>query len=567
VAQRVRYDETDGVLHAFTDVAVKGSKFFVEPATVPADAAAVVVETELDLAEDARVEGAVFELAASPGGPTTIDSVAQVRPANARTAGSTACTVDFGRLVTVGGLRLRTASGSAPAISAVHRWTGTDWACLSGGTAFAETAAERLLVESTSETDADELAAGLVSAWEVELPAVPGGLELLVDGVSVWFERQGSSSGTIPPAVTGGGVAYAVDRTEVVREAFARAVASEGRRKVAVALRAAVPGDLRLVSDLTVLRVHTVAFPPDGLATTRQLPAEGPATFDVTPPAGAAEVREVALTVRGSFGPERVQPAAGPDLEPEVVLALEPGRPVLVGLPAVLAQRLGELTGVRLRLAPVVGGSGGELAGGLLADTGGRPGAALPGAELTPITVSGGPTGGDWFTLPLASPVRLPPAPAPAPGQPPEPAPAEAPGTRVAAWLELQLSYGALECALTRADVVDPVAPGAPLLRRLPGGGMTPLSVLPDFGELRAAVRLVGRPDRDRPVPAVTLEVERGGASIGADPTGDDLAVTLGLTEPVHPADGPVLLTALAAAPGSLTVDTVRVAYTEGAAS
>jgi hypothetical protein len=563
VAQRVRYDETGGVLHAFTDVAVKGSMLLVEPATVPADAAAVVVETELDLAEDARVEAAVFEVVASPGGPTTVDSVAQVRPANARTAGSTACTVDFGRLVTVGGLHLRTTSSPAPAISTVYRWTGTDWASMTGGTAFAETATERLLVESASETDADELAAGLISGWEVELPAMPSGLELLVDGVSVWFERQGSSSGTIPPAATSGGVAYAVDRTEVVRAAFARAVASEGRRKVAVALRAAVPGDLRLVSNLSTLRVHTVAFPPDGLATTRQLPAEGPVSFDVTPPAGAADVREVALTVRGSFGPERVQPAAGPDLEPEVVLAFEPGRPVLVGLPAVLAQRLGELSGVRLRLAPVAGGSGGALGGGLLAAAGSRPGAALPGTELTTVTIPGSPAGGDWFTLPFASSVRLPPPPL----GPPPPPPAEASGTGVAAWLELQLSYGALECALTRAGLEDPVAPGAPLLRRLPGGGTAALTLLPDFGELRAAVRLVGRADRDRPVPAVALEVERGGASIGVDPTGDDLAVTLGLAEPVHPADGPVLLSALATAPGSLTVDTVRVAYTEGGAS
>ena len=282
-------------------------------------------------------------------------------------------------------------------------------------------------------------------------------------------------------------------------------------------------------------------------------------SFDVTPPAGAADVREVALTVRGSFGPERVQPAVGPALEPEVLLALEPGRQVLVGLPAVLAGRLGQLTGVRLWLAPAAGGSGGELAGGLLADAGGRPGEPLPGAELAPVTVPPSPAGGDWLTLPFAAPVELPVAAAGHLGDRPRPA--------VAAWLELQLSYGAVECALTRADPGDPVAPGAPVLRRLPGGGTAELTVLPDFGVLRAAVRLAGLPDRDRPVPAVVLEVERGGASLGADPTGDDLVVTLGLAEPVLPADGPVLLTALAAAPGSLTVDTVRVAYTEGAAT
>ena len=268
VAQSARYAESDGLLHVFTDVKAEATRHVV----VPADAAALVVETELDLAEDARVELAVFELTAGPAGPTTIDSVAQVRAANSVTDAASACTVDFGRLVTVGGFQPRILP--APEISAVHRWNGSTWTVLPGGTAFAEIAADRLLVES-AEGSADELVAGLVAAWEVELPALPGVLELLVDGTTVWFERQGSSSGTVPPAAAGGEVAYMVDRTDAVREAFERAVPSGGRKKVAVALRAAVPGQLRLAPTLSTLRVHTVAFPPDGLATTGSCPPRG----------------------------------------------------------------------------------------------------------------------------------------------------------------------------------------------------------------------------------------------------------------------------------------------------
>jgi hypothetical protein len=305
-----------------------------------------------------------------------------------------------------------------------------------------------------------------------------------------------------------------------------------------------------------VLRVHNVAFPPEGLTRTVDVPEEGLLEFDVTPPPSAVEVRSVELVVRGSFGPDRIQPAVGPDIEPDARLALGPDRTLLAGFPALLATAFGLLTGLRVHLT-ATGAGGGVLAARLLADVAGKPGAIVPGATFTPFTVTAGGSG--WVTLTLSQPL-----------DPTDLTIANPVG--VAGWLELQLSDGEVELALTRAapDVAE--APGAPLLRRLPGGGAAELTTIDGLSPLFLALRLVGRPGSSGLLPVAGFSVVAGAvgsatgplAGVGVDPGAEDIEIAIPLDPPVD-ATGATRLTALVCAPGSLTLDTVRVLYAEGA--
>lgn len=556
-----------------------GTGHVVQPFVLPttsASKAATEIFTDLTFPADARVETAVFDLAAEAVPSAELSSVATVRVATADDESTVAAAVDFGRLVTVSGVFAHGVVRSL-GITRVDRWDGTAWARVPQGVGFAEIATERLRLHRTSGTPAD-LVETLTGIGAVGLPVRPASLELLVDGATVWFERQGSSPGAAPPQVAGATV-HRVDRTEAVREALARAVPSGGQRAVRVLLRAATPGQLSLVPAVGVLREHTVAFPPDGAARTVELAEEGLVELAVTPP-GAADVREVELAVRGSFGPDRVLPPTGPPMLEQVALRLAPGRSLLVGLPATLCSRFGTLTGVRLALRAAPGGRGGEVTGRLLgslhlhqADPGApdsRPGDPLPGGELTPLTITDPARA--WHTLALAEPL----VPPPPPGcEDPDPAHRTAPGhdpgpASAALWMELQLGYGDVECGCTGADPRAELRPGGPVLRRLPGGGVAGLTRIPALGPLRAALRVVGRPDRDRPLPAVTLGVSTPGGP-GAEPVeleinpgGNDVQVRLTAAAPLDVTGGaPVHLTVLACAAGSLTVAGVRVAYRE----
>jgi hypothetical protein len=198
----------------------------------------------------------------------------------------------------------------------------------------------------------------------------------------------------------------------------------------------------------------------------------------------------------------------------------------------------------------------------LLSDTGGRPGDDIPDGTFSALTVPAGLQ--RWATLCLAQPLATGEilGPAPSPG-------AETSGSSVAAWLELQLSDGEIECSLTRSPVTEARAPGAPLRRRLPGGGTSPLTVIEGFEPLNLAFRLAGRPGPAGLLPAVGLGVASGPlpageppAAVGIDPGADDIAVAIPMDPPL-PTTGSTLLTAVVNAAGSLTLDTVRVLYAE----
>lgn len=200
--------------------------------------AGVEVERRVRLPDAARLERATFAVAASASGSTRISSVADVRA-----AGADGCVVDFGRSVTVSGVGLL---GSDRDVTGVARWTGVDWQPVDEDAAsFPEVVTERLLLTTSGSGDVVD---AVVDHGNVVLPARPTGLELVVDGTTVWFERQGST----PDLVTrdadgrervrrtdwGGGEAeHATDRTDALREALARARSTAGAREVSVRLR------------------------------------------------------------------------------------------------------------------------------------------------------------------------------------------------------------------------------------------------------------------------------------------------------------------------------------------
>ena len=507
--------------------------------------AAVALETRVDVSPGARLERAAFTIAAEPAGKASVRSVATVREAETNQA----CVVDFGRMVTVRAFGIDRDGASPEVATSLRRWSGDRW--LSVGPdpgSFMEVTTERLRVE----TEAINPAARVLEDGFAWITAPPGALELAVDGTTVWFERQGSTPDLVPAGAaetTDGARTFHVDRTDAVRDALARARPrdADGVREVIVTLRAGTPGKLALTPAVRRLHEHAVTFGTSAHSATVDAPEEGVRTLGLAGPFGPQDaVREVALTVTGAFGPERVEPVDGPPVDGDADLVLGPARVLLLGVPSPTAARFGELTGIRLLLASP---RGGELGARLLAadGPGGGPGEPLAGAQLPATPVPAGHDG--WFTLTLPEPVSL--------------APVE--GASVAAWLELLPSYGEIRCALTTA--AGPDAHGAPVRRRLPGGGTKPLSTLrttADAGAettLLACLRVVGLPGPGQPLPAVTLSVPGAPGAALTDPTGDALRVLLRLGAGVTATGGAVPLTLRLGAAGTVTADDVIVTY------
>ena len=517
---------------------------------VPA-VAAFEIETRVSLPDGARLERATFGIAASPSLDTVVESVASVRAGDGGT-----CVVDFGRMVTVGAFGFGLAD-STHDVTDVKRWTGTTWAFLTSDGTFDEVTTERLLVTVTGGGNI-EAAVRKAGVW---LEAQPSSLELVVDGSTVWFERQGSAPDLVTKSPDGrdevagvtGRVEYGVDRTDALREAFAKAKSVGGKREVTVKLRAATPGTLSLKADVSMLHEHTVTFGSSSHSSTIEATEEGTRTLVLNGPfTPADEVREIAMTLTGAFGPERVEPVDGPLVDDDAELVLGAGRTLLFGVPSSLASLFGELQGVRLL---VKSERGAEIAGRLLAAVGadGQPGEPVKGAELAPMPVPARPSG--WFTiaLPKAVPLTIP------------------DGSPVAAWLELVPSYGEISCALTTST--SSTAPGAPVLRRLPGGGTKRISSLQSATDpsqtttLYACLRVVGLPGQRDPRAAVEVTVPGKTDVAMADPTGDNLRVVLGLGAGIPAQNGSVPLTLRVSGWGSVTADDVVVAYRKGSPS
>lgn len=494
-------------------------------------AGALSVAQDVVLPRDAIVDEARFVVSASAGRSTTIASVAAVR----RTSedGDPIAVIDFGRMVTVSSLSVSDIADS------VWTWNGTTFIEVEDAdpAQLGELATERIkLVLSSAVTEA------AIGARGVFLPATPTGLELSVAGVTVWFERQGSDPGASGP-LPAGDVVYDVERTDAVREAFRKAAAATSGPDVAVRveLRAATPGRLQLESRPRIRRVHPVTF-PDGPSRTLDVAAEGPIALDLPLPEASAAwyVEAVELVARGTVPATRTLPATGPVAAVDAHLVLVPGRALLGRVPPQLSARFRTLTALRLLVDG--GTAGGEIGGVLLGDVAGAPGEPIPGGELRPASVRGG-GGAGWVTLELTEPL-----------EPPGPL-----------WLEVQAASGSIAWGLTPSPATDPRAPGATLRRRLPGGGVRPLSQVAALSERLGALRVVGVPDPNQPIEALSVAVDDDPNPAPFTPTSDGVRVQLGRAEALTPEGGLLHLTGEAAASGSYTFEGLSVIYQETA--
>jgi hypothetical protein len=542
------------------------------------DAASTEYPVQITLPEGTHLDRAIFEITAEPAAATQVSSVASVRAAAAPASVDSkehGCTIDFGRLVSVSSFFLSSEShlaskgtgGGSVGISHVFPWTGVGWATTgSTGTKVQEMQTERLLVTSTASSS--DLVDAVTKYGVVELPTQPTGLELQVEGTTVWFERQGSTADLASPSASPG--SYKVDRTDAVRDALAKSRPSGGNRVVTATLRATTPGQLKLKVRTDILHEYRPALAPHAFTSTTPLAEEQVLRLelsehdDKSPFEPTDSIRKVSLTVRGAFGPERVEPVEPVekgDLVPLTTLVLGGGRTVLLGIRDVLTTPFGELQALRLQVSST---KGGELAGRLLSgDHLGRPGLPVKGGDIPPVTVTAS-TEPAWLTLPLPDPVPL-----------PDPkSPATLPS--IPYWLELTSTYGDVACVVTRSTAV----PAAPVLRRLPGGGTRPLTVLgkkpPLTGDepaLLVPLRVVGLPGKKPPLPAITFQIKglKPSESPGTTPTPEGLGLDIRLGDGVAPSAGtatpsrlvlPVILRI--GAPGTLTLEDVVVLYQKG---
>lgn len=477
---------------------------------------------DISLPLDAVVDAAVFELTADAAGPTVLSSIGQVR------AGETSnqVVIDFGRMVTLQQV-------SATGLSAIKRWNGVEYVTATGG----ELQTERLLVQFSGPVDLADVA-DQISAT---LPTVPTGLELVIDGRVVWSEQQGNSAGRTTPAGVTGGIGFTVDRTAEVASAIA---ASGGT--VRVELRSQTPGDLTLTTvststsggpEIEFHRVHRVAF-PDGPARTIELAEEGLFAVTLPLPSGSEgwDVSDVTMTVSAQIDDSRRLPAVGPTPSTDGRLRLRPDRMLLGHLPPSLRDRALLLDGVRVA---VRGGEGGDLAGRVLADAAGMPGDPLPGAEFTPVEIEPGDEL-RWVTLQLTDPVGS-----------------------AGAWIEIGPSVGTVDWVLTTDDAATET-PGTDIYFRTPGGAIRSLPVLDTVGQLLGGVRLIVRPDPDRPLGALSLELVGNSAGpVEMTPDSSGTACRIVTAGDLHPAAGGLVLAGVAATPGTFTFSDIVVSYRE----
>jgi hypothetical protein len=576
---RTKVETVDGKTNVVVGEHARQHKVKFESRARIGDEAFLEVQARITLPDNTRLDRAVFAITAAPGAATKVTSVATVREAAVPPSGNpkvkeSGCTIDFGRLVSVadvylstsGGMkkvRKATGHGSSEEISRIYPWTGVGWAPTPMVGDVQEMQTERLLV--TSSGSADDLVKAMTEHGMVDLPTQPTGLELQVEGTTIWFERQGSTANLV--SAPGAPGSYRVDRTDAVREALAKARPTDGNRVVNATLRATTPGQLTLTVQAEILHEYRAPLAPHSFTSTTPLAEEQLLGLelsehdDKSPFVATDSIRKVSLTVRGTFGPERVEPVEEPTLVPLTTLVLGGGRTVLLGIRDVLTTPFGALQAVRLQVASA---KGGELAGRLLSgDHLGRPGGPVKGGDVPPVTVAAS-TEPAWLTIPFPAPVPL------LEPEPPDTLPL------VPYWLELTATYGEVACGVTR----DTLVPAAPLLRRLPGGGTRPLTVLgkpspagSDQPALLVPLRVVGLPGKKQPLPAVTFRV--GGPTshvvTGATPTADGLGLDIGLGDGVTPSASTATPTRLVlpvhlrvAAPGTLTIEDVVVLYQKG---
>ena len=507
----------------------------------PATTSGSEVATSLDVPTGAVVDRAVVRVAASAPNRTPIGGVATVRAASGDPeSDSDSMIIDFGVMRNVSGVE------APAAISRVAPWLGTsfdDGGYLEGALAavtLQELQTERLLVEFEQSVTA----AG-VAAAHVTTSTAPADLDLFVAGTRTWF-RQG-----VAPA----DFAEEVDITAAVQAAVAA-----GTSPVPVVLKARVPGHLELtpVGDVQFLQTYVVQF-NQGDTTVADALEEGIVDVALPMPVESAtwKIHRVVGTIAAEDrGPTRVLPPVGPEALDDAELTLDADRPIVVRVPTALLGQFGALTAVRVRLT--AGPSGIGVVGGLLGGTATTPGKALPGGEVTEVSVTAS-TAPVWVTLPFAKQVVLP--------------------VKETLWLSVAATRG--RAVLGLRDVVPAVelgTNGQPLtddergiavIRRItPNGVARPLSAPVGLRTDALALRLVGAAPDSRPIDliAVGLASEQSASTVidiatNVEPSDGPDRYVRALPVPA-PLPGPRLRVTVTAAT-RLTVGPVLVAYQE----
>lgn len=476
------------------------------------------LEVPLDLPAGAIVTKATITVKAEPAGAVHIGDVASVRAAAGESSvPSTDLVIDFG------GLRTVSAVLSTEEISSIRAWNGTSFAGsnLTSGDddtlrEFTEVRTERLLVTHARDVSPDDLA----SEGEVVITTPPADLQVEVAGARVDI-RPGPASPTTVFDITRA-VAAAIPPVQVV-------------------VRSSVPGRLEIEPDVDFLRTHAVEF-AEGPIRVVSAAGEGAMTLILPLPDGSAgwRIAAIQVPVRLDVGAERVMPVPGPTVGADAELTMDPDRGLLVRLPPAHLARFARLVGVRVLVA--AGSGGGELRGALRGDDHGRPGDALPGGSLGPVSIDPGADPG-WLSLMAARPQAV---------------KADTP-----IWVDLQVPRGTVTWPLAAAA---PAAnERAPIVRRLPNGHVRGLSSPAGVDTDNATIRVIGTAPQQSPLPALTVAA-LGSAPAEVYPGTDGAVVALGFDPPVQaPASTTTELAVdlVAYAAGSFTVGPVRIAYLE----
>jgi hypothetical protein len=491
--------------------------------TGKAEASGVEVVAPLALSARSVVRSATVAVHAEPaGGQVPLAKVARVRPSGGVDPG-TQFIVDFGALVTVGGLKGPNTAGTLT----LAPWIGSRFGDVAPQ---GELRTERLLVTLANSVSAATFAAEST----VSLPAPPADLDLAVGGARQWFAAgpaRGDAGGTFDASVD-------------VTTALQAAVAA-GHQPVAVALRSSAPGLLRVSPTVRYLEVHEVVF-PEGATRTVEAPAEGTYSLSLPLPAEAAKwtVQGVRAAATARIGPERILPALEPGLSADAQLVLDLEHAIAVRLPDEQTAKFAQLTALRLPLAAAPEGA--ELAGTLLAaaeQAPNEPGRPIPSTQLGPLTLDPGapfdpdkPPPVSWVTLPLATPH--------APGKKP-------------IWASLELARGAVLWPLG----ADPSA-GTPLRRPTPNG-FAELSKVTGVETGSAPLRVAGVAPSDEPVPALVVSIPGAQAPAELTPTPEGTPFAIAVADGATALGGTTLTLELTiATPGSYSFGAVRVEYT-----
>jgi len=545
---------------------------------------ATTATLDLVIARNALVDELDLVVEAAQATSTLVKNVAQLRvnPAPPTGLGNDAHSVviDFGVLRTVSAVEC---SPVGQSIVRVYPWTGSAFsfssvysATFDTGTGLVgpESGSFSYLANFRSEVRTERLKVDMVGAIDEEtlpgilkvvLPEAPSGLELKINGAAAFW--------THPAAVTSGSEAaltfdsWNSDSKRLISAAAAVAplVGDPNSREMLslqFVLTTRAPGKLSLGLHHQEKRFtrrllfgsdtsHDVEFEVEGSSLI-------PVVTDPPDSTHSRDVREMHLTMVGTFPPERALPPLGPENAGRADLVLTPDRAALVRImpgshdPGYAGTSfpfgsLEEITAIRLPLAAASEGAEVRVSlwsnrepaeGEPLVD---EPVEVLPDASSRPVVLQGSDEE-QWITFEFDQPVPFEAANAP--------------------WAALLVSRGSVAWALgessSSSDVIDPC-----VLRTGPPSGPwqnlpAPLANgQPGIGSSRGRLRLVGHAAKDEPIAPFLLSLSGSAGSFEATPSEKGTALLLTVEPPV--VESGSALEVISRVSGSLTLRDIDV--------